>query len=525
MSFLGSGDGKMGHSSSAVNDQGLSGDASFQSRGFGQQGGPHVGESPMSLEEDTPRGERPPVLSVPSLAGGGQGHDETSTESANGKSEKSGCVLFCAPSPFVLAVAGSRAISTLRLTVAGALPLLCAAPCSSPSPSYFPYSPDESISPRSEVPPHVVAPPRAPTQAEASFAPSSHPSTHVLAREPPPSAFRSPSYPPASASSSSGGISAVRPSARSYSHQTNPSVSTTSTGQSQADSWRSSIFSTTSSSSASSFSSSSSCSVSTPVLPRPWLASDQLLHKGDSVDIRDEDALVVETTDESYVVVACLPGFSCVFSIPPAPSHGSLTRPHRVSFDSLDCITLATKSRRTLHIVADRWEREHSAHFERKVTFGTDADLSKIRAQFDGSMLRVTVSRRPAVVVSSSASFTSSVHDKPMFSAHRGSSPLPLAGAAGTSSPWGTGSESWAPARPSSTRSSAPGLLDRVSSSNSTSTVGSDDGDKNSSTTSTLRAKSPDAATKVLQQAARQSNDLDEYLARARARDGDKYTS
>lgn len=47
----------------------------------------------------------------------------------------------------------------------------------------------------------------------------------------------------------------------------------------------------------------------------------------------------------------------------------------------LDCITLATKSRRTLHIVADRWERESGAHFERKITFGDDADLAKIKAQ------------------------------------------------------------------------------------------------------------------------------------------------
>lgn len=68
-----------------------------------------------------------------------------------------------------------------------------------------------------------------------------------------------------------------------------------------------------------------------------------------------------------------------------------------------DCITLATKQRRTLHIVADRWERESGAHFERKVTFGADADLGRIRAQFDGSHLRVTVHRR---TLSPSTSFS-----------------------------------------------------------------------------------------------------------------------
>jgi hypothetical protein len=49
---------------------------------------------------------------------------------------------------------------------------------------------------------------------------------------------------------------------------------------------------------------------------------------------------------------------------------------------SLDSITLATKSRRTLHIIADRWEDANGVHIERKVHFGEDADLRKIKAQY-----------------------------------------------------------------------------------------------------------------------------------------------
>lgn len=185
----------------------------------------------------------------------------------------------------------------------------------------------------------------------------------------------------------------------------------------------------------------------------------------------------------------------------------------------LDCITLATKSRRTLHIVADRWERENSAHFERKVTFGADADLAKIRAQFDGSMLRVTVSRRPAPSAGSSAqSFTSLGSDHHAgVSQHRSS--LPAAG--GQTSPWGTGSESWAPARPASTRSSAPGLLDAVGREVSQQHQHGTKAD-GPSPAGTVRARSPDAAAHVLAQTG--AGSLDELLARAHARDGGHYT-
>lgn len=34
-------------------------------------------------------------------------------------------------------------------------------------------------------------------------------------------------------------------------------------------------------------------------------------------------------------------------------------------------------------------------HFERRISFGYDADLGQVRAEFDGEFLRVIVPRRP----------------------------------------------------------------------------------------------------------------------------------
>jgi HSP20 family molecular chaperone IbpA len=78
----------------------------------------------------------------------------------------------------------------------------------------------------------------------------------------------------------------------------------------------------------------------------------------------------VETTLRDYRLLVRLPGF---------------TR---------DAITLASKRRRILHIVADRWEGV-GGHFERRISFGYDADLVQVRAEFDGEMLRVVVPRKP----------------------------------------------------------------------------------------------------------------------------------
>lgn len=36
-------------------------------------------------------------------------------------------------------------------------------------------------------------------------------------------------------------------------------------------------------------------------------------------------------------------------------------------------------------------------HFERRVSFGYDAELAQVRAEFDGEMLRIVVPRRSAI--------------------------------------------------------------------------------------------------------------------------------
>ncbi|KAH0589513.1 hypothetical protein H2248_005251 [Termitomyces sp. 'cryptogamus'] len=58
-----------------------------------------------------------------------------------------------------------------------------------------------------------------------------------------------------------------------------------------------------------------------------------------------------------------------------------------------DGITLASKRRRILHVVADCWENG-GGHFERRISFGYDADLVQVRAEFDGEMLRISIPRR-----------------------------------------------------------------------------------------------------------------------------------
>ncbi|KAF9478804.1 hypothetical protein BDN70DRAFT_788426, partial [Pholiota conissans] len=77
----------------------------------------------------------------------------------------------------------------------------------------------------------------------------------------------------------------------------------------------------------------------------------------------------VETTNTEYKLLVRLPGFS------------------------REGITLATKRRRILHIVADSWENG-GGHFERRIAFGYDADLVQVRAEFDGIMLRIVIPRR-----------------------------------------------------------------------------------------------------------------------------------
>ncbi|KAF8745896.1 small heat shock protein (HSP20) family, partial [Rhizoctonia solani] len=73
-------------------------------------------------------------------------------------------------------------------------------------------------------------------------------------------------------------------------------------------------------------------------------------------------------------------------------------------------ITVATRRGRLLVITADRWDTiepaplsldpalipnpPQPAHFERRITFGWDAEMGRIRAGFDGVTLHITIPRR-----------------------------------------------------------------------------------------------------------------------------------
>jgi len=79
--------------------------------------------------------------------------------------------------------------------------------------------------------------------------------------------------------------------------------------------------------------------------------------------------IAVETVQREYRLLVKLPGFR------------------------RDAITLSTRKRRILHVVADSWE-PNGGHFERRISFGYDADLAQVRAEFDGEYLRVIIPRR-----------------------------------------------------------------------------------------------------------------------------------
>ncbi|EPQ28361.1 uncharacterized protein PFL1_04188 [Pseudozyma flocculosa PF-1] len=114
---------------------------------------------------------------------------------------------------------------------------------------------------------------------------------------------------------------------------------------------------------------STSCSISAPLSPPslPFL---------DSRPAPPETELMVETGPTQYTLITHLPGFS------------------------IDCITLATKqhkNHRTLHLVADKFDDEDGGHFERRVTFPEgECDLVGVRAEFDGTTLRIFVPRKDA---------------------------------------------------------------------------------------------------------------------------------
>lgn len=80
--------------------------------------------------------------------------------------------------------------------------------------------------------------------------------------------------------------------------------------------------------------------------------------------------MTVDTTPSAYILEAYLPGYQ------------------------RDEITLSTRKKRILHVVADGFV-SGGGHFERRVSFGYDADMSRVRAEFNGCMLKITVPRRP----------------------------------------------------------------------------------------------------------------------------------
>jgi HSP20 family molecular chaperone IbpA len=87
--------------------------------------------------------------------------------------------------------------------------------------------------------------------------------------------------------------------------------------------------------------------------------------------------MTVQTTSTAYIITTFLPGYQ------------------------RDEITLSTRKRRVLHVVADPFlsSSRGTGHFERRISFGYDADMAHIRAEFNGGVLKIVVSRRPTMSV------------------------------------------------------------------------------------------------------------------------------
>lgn len=62
----------------------------------------------------------------------------------------------------------------------------------------------------------------------------------------------------------------------------------------------------------------------------------------------------------------------------------------------LDGIALTTKgfNKRTMHLIANRWDADGNVQFDRRITFSADAALSAIRARFEHQTLHVTIPRK-----------------------------------------------------------------------------------------------------------------------------------
>lgn len=70
-----------------------------------------------------------------------------------------------------------------------------------------------------------------------------------------------------------------------------------------------------------------------------------------------------------------------------------------------DEITLSLRKHRVLHVVADKFltvsnvlHNTEDEHFEKRISFGYDADMRGVRADFSDGILRVTVPRRGEIV-------------------------------------------------------------------------------------------------------------------------------
>lgn len=84
--------------------------------------------------------------------------------------------------------------------------------------------------------------------------------------------------------------------------------------------------------------------------------------------------MTVQTTSTAYILTTFLPGYQ------------------------RDEITLSTRKRRVLHVVADPFiSSRGTGHFERRISFGYDADMARIRAEFNGGVLKIIVPRRPTM--------------------------------------------------------------------------------------------------------------------------------
>ncbi|WFD23972.1 hypothetical protein MEQU1_002667 [Malassezia equina] len=97
-----------------------------------------------------------------------------------------------------------------------------------------------------------------------------------------------------------------------------------------------------------------------------------------------DQRVTISTTPDVYAVTISIPGVS------------------------IDGLTLAMKGphRRTLHVMANRWDSDE--HFERRITFGPDADMSSIRARFEDGHLYVDVLRKGGSMVENAGSLQGS---------------------------------------------------------------------------------------------------------------------